>query len=269
MPVNQISEYMDYHLHTKRCKHAEGEMIEFIEAAIERGIAWLGFADHAPTQDCFDLAHRMTWNEFENYAAEVDLLRDRFPEIRILLGVEADIYPGFEDSLSSLKQNFPIDYTIGSVHYVQNQLLFHMNHNLSISNRDLFCLKEYCNLLHMGIMSGLIDIIGHLDLIKYIFPENSMTVYSALSALLPIMAEREIAVEFNTSGYRKKLQRPFPDPLIVKHLAASKILMCLGSDAHRVHEVGLYFKESLQLLKDAGYRAFLTHPDQRLMFSAE
>jgi histidinol-phosphatase (PHP family) len=38
----------NYHTHTTRCNHAEGEDREYIENAIKGGMETLGFSDHAP-----------------------------------------------------------------------------------------------------------------------------------------------------------------------------------------------------------------------------
>ena len=38
----------NYHTHTARCGHAVGEDEEYVKRAIECGIKYMGFSDHAP-----------------------------------------------------------------------------------------------------------------------------------------------------------------------------------------------------------------------------
>jgi len=38
----------DHHIHTRLCRHAEGEPREHVERAIGLGMSALGFADHLP-----------------------------------------------------------------------------------------------------------------------------------------------------------------------------------------------------------------------------
>ena len=38
----------NYHTHTWRCLHASGTERQYVERAIEGGLAVLGFSDHAP-----------------------------------------------------------------------------------------------------------------------------------------------------------------------------------------------------------------------------
>lgn len=38
----------NYHSHTKRCGHAEGEDEAYVQEAIKNGYRYMGFSDHAP-----------------------------------------------------------------------------------------------------------------------------------------------------------------------------------------------------------------------------
>ncbi len=38
----------DYHIHTRLCRHAEGEPREYVERALALGMTEMGFADHLP-----------------------------------------------------------------------------------------------------------------------------------------------------------------------------------------------------------------------------
>ena len=46
----------NFHTHTRRCGHADGEDREYVEAAIRAGIRILGFSDHSPM--IFPSGHR-------------------------------------------------------------------------------------------------------------------------------------------------------------------------------------------------------------------
>ena len=39
---------IDYHLHTPLCRHATGSPEEYLEAARQKGLREIGFADHYP-----------------------------------------------------------------------------------------------------------------------------------------------------------------------------------------------------------------------------
>lgn len=42
---------INFHTHTKRCKHAKGEDKDYIDAAIKNNLDILGFSDHGPYPD--------------------------------------------------------------------------------------------------------------------------------------------------------------------------------------------------------------------------
>ena len=44
-------ELRDYHTHHKRCHHAEGDIIDYIKSAIEKGLTEIGISDHFPMKN--------------------------------------------------------------------------------------------------------------------------------------------------------------------------------------------------------------------------
>ena len=59
----------NYHTHTSRCHHAEGEDREYIENAIKGGYKVLGFSDHCPWvyRDGFVSGIRMLPSQLDDY----------------------------------------------------------------------------------------------------------------------------------------------------------------------------------------------------------
>ena len=61
----------NYHTHTYRCGHAEGDVGEYAEQAEKAGLRTLGFSDHTP-YDFYDIGPRsqpmrMSLEEFPGY----------------------------------------------------------------------------------------------------------------------------------------------------------------------------------------------------------
>ena len=106
----------NYHTHTTRCHHAQGEDREYVEAAIRKGLKTLGFSDHAPylfKDEKFWSAHRMETDLLHDYAESVRSLQKEYAkDIRILLGFELEYYPDLhKDEMAFLKSVKP-DYII-------------------------------------------------------------------------------------------------------------------------------------------------------------
>jgi histidinol-phosphatase (PHP family) len=68
------------------------------------------------------------------------------------------------------------------------------------------------------------------------------------------IARAGVAMEFNTSGWRKPLPEPSPGPRILYEMARRRIPVTLGSDAHSPKRTGENFRKALRLLDAAGYR---------------
>ena len=60
----------DYHMHTALCRHAQGKVADYRNAAGTLGIPEICFVDHAPNPDGYDSNHRMNLNEFVHLSGD-------------------------------------------------------------------------------------------------------------------------------------------------------------------------------------------------------
>jgi len=248
-----VIEKADYHIHTKLCKHATGEIDQYVEMAIRLGMFKIGFSDHAPTDSGFDPAHRMNIDEFPYYIESIERAKKSYSDINIVIGIEADIYPGFEKNLEKLRRDFPVEYVIGSVHFIDD-VEVHGNRIQSYSKEEKSSLiKRYFDLLETGIYSGLIDVVAHIDLIKWSLADMQDEIVCHCERILKIVDVRNLILEVNTSGLRKKPGEIYPGPDILNRASLLNIPVCLGSDAHNPDDVGLNFEDAVSILKRLGY----------------
>ena len=239
----------DYHIHTKRCKHAEGEMREYVEKAIELNIPEIAFTDHIPLPNDFDLPHRMAFNELEDYLKEIETIKYQYPEIKIHSGIEADFYDGFDEYLYQTFRHFNFEIIIMSVHFIKNWPKNNWVFSYHFPNRPIHEIySDYLQALKRGIDTGLFDIVGHLDLIKNedvpLMDTNKLEVLD----ILKCTKNQSMAVEINTSGLRKDITETYPSLNILPYLEKYKIPITLGSDAHKPEQVGSKFDETEKIL---------------------
>ncbi|MBN2028894.1 histidinol-phosphatase, partial [bacterium] len=213
----------------------------------------IGFADHAPAKKGFDPEHRMTLDQFSEYVREIQKLRTQFPSIIIRLGIEVDLHPDFEDVLNRLRQNYPIEYVIGSVHFVEDFFVFSTEETHRSNRPEETLVHQYFQLIDQGIESGLVDVIGHIDVIKWALPHAKMKIFSEGQRILEHIAERGLIIELNTSGLRKHPGEMYPAEDFLRLAHTWGIPICLGSDAHRPQEIGADFDKAYDLLKRIGY----------------
>ncbi len=233
----------DFHIHTKRCKHAEGTTREYVEQAIRLGLKEIAFTDHIPLPNGFDNAHRMDERELDEYVREIIGLQTLYPEITIRLGIEADFIDGYESYLERTIKAYPFEVVILSVHFIAHWPGGNWVFSYDFPNKSLQEIySEYLQAVKRGIETGLFNVVGHLDLIKRpnapLLSKNS----AEIDAILRAAKEKEMAIEINTSGFRKAIREPYPDLSFLPIIAQHGLKVTMGSDAHRPQQVGFKFE---------------------------
>jgi histidinol-phosphatase (PHP family) len=258
----------DYHIHTRLCRHAEGEPREYVERAVALGMMEMGFADHLPFLGGWEPRHDLTddWamglDELDDYVTLVqELAREYAADVRILLGIEADFIPETLDDTASVLAGYPFDYVIGSVHIVGDRFGFdhpEMEPRLADYGLDRIYL-ESLELARCAAESGLFDVVGHLDHAKKYArrPDDDEAVAAAASAALRAVAAAGMAVELNTAGWRKPVGESYPGPALLAEAAGLGIPLVVGSDAHRPGDVGHGFARAAEVARAAGYDTLL------------
>jgi histidinol-phosphatase (PHP family) len=245
----------DYHMHTPLCRHAIGSPTQYAARAVNLGFTEIGFSDHSPmAQDDFD-TWRMNLSHLDEYVALVDQARRDHPHLVIRLALEVDYLPGHEDWIRHLATLHPWDYFIGSVHYLSGSWAIDDPASLSTwREHDPFEVwSAYFDRLTQAAASGLFEAIGHADLPKKfgIRPHQDCT--PLFERFLSAARDSQTAIELNTAGLRKDCREIYPAPAILEIARRMEIPITLGSDAHAPEEVGMNFKEALQLARDTGY----------------
>ena len=158
---------IDYHIHTKLCRHASGEMEEYVECAILAGIKEMGFSDHMPMVTDRGDGLAMSIEELPLYVDKISELQEKYPEIVIKMGIEADYFPGLEKECKKITDKYQFDYVIGSVHFIKKWGFDNINQIAQWEEKDINKVySDYFALLRKSAESGLFDIIGHSDLVK-------------------------------------------------------------------------------------------------------
>ena len=256
----------DYHIHTYYCEHAEGKIEEYIERAIYLGLVDMAFSDHSPLPYPKRKGIAMDISNLSEYKREIRFLQEKYKEkINIKLALEVDFplwYP-----IDNLKTE-DFDFLIGSVHYIEKwgfdnpeEIENYKHWNVQVLNE-----KYYNTLLNM-IKSGYFQVVGHLDLIKKfaifpkIYPDNSL-----IKEIIFYIKKNKMAVELNTSGFRKPIKEAYPDNFWLEKLYNNDIPIVISSDAHSPDEVGYKIKWATSILKKIGYRKIAVFFNKKMNF---
>lgn len=255
---------IDYHIHTKRCGHAEGEMAEYVEQAIAAGLAEIGFSDHLPFPHKRDAGYTMAPEELPGYVKEVEALRRRYPQIRIKLGIEADYFPGGEKETERLVKTYPFDYVLGSIHFIDGWGFDIPEEKDTWKGKDVEAVyRSYFALLRESARLPFFDIIGHSDLVKKFGHRPGSPLKEEIEETARVFKEEGVAVEVNTSGLRKPAKEIYPSRILLEAYRRVAVPIVFGSDAHAPKEVGQDFDHAVALAKSVGYQEALIFEKRR------
>jgi histidinol-phosphatase (PHP family) len=258
---------IDLHSHTTLCNHASGTTEEFVKRAIELGIDYFGFSDHAPAKNGFDPKYRMDISQKDGYERDVLDLREKYKkDINILLGYEVDFLDG-DYIYDEIIKNKNIDYIIGSVHFIpQNDCKYSIfNHNFwgfdnpefidQYEDKDIDKIwEDYFEAIKMLARSGKFDIVGHLDLIKVFNFLPKKDIKQIASEAIKEIKKSGMVVELNPAGLRKKAKEQYPSRQLLEMCYESSIDITFGSDAHTPEQIGFGYDEVTSLAKEIGYK---------------
>lgn len=218
----------NYHTHTKRCRHANGEDREYVENAIQKGMQVLGFSDHAPylfKDPNYYSQFRMFTDQLEEYAESVRSLQKEYAnDIRILCGFELEYYPALHAEEKKFLSKVQPDYFIMGQHFAGNEI--DSPYVPLMDDSDNF--TAYISQVLEGLKTGDFLYLAHPDLAGYRYPEE--VIQREYRRLCEGAKALDIPLEINFLGLRTK--RHYPNQRLFKIAAEVGNKIIFGADAH-------------------------------------
>jgi len=260
----------NFHGHCTFCD-GKAEAEEFVKAASANGFRAYGFSSHSP------LPFRTNWNmdieKMPQYIAEINRLKQIYSEPEIYTGLEIDYLDETWNANIPYFKDLPLDYRIGSLHFIPWQLPLTEENMLCIDGPyedfldgvNLHCggsIRRMTELFFETSMrmveTGGFDVVGHIDKIHYNgsrhpdFDILASWFLRPFLALLDLVAEKGLTVEINTK-YLNRLGETFPHINSFGELKTRNIPVMVNSDCHFPALVNDGRAKTLQLLREAGY----------------
>lgn len=254
---------IDSHCHSFYSKHAVGTIDELVCASIAAGVTVLTITDHAPFP--VDAQNRLLESELESYFADIDKAQRTYKgEITLLRGLEVDYMPGTERYNRQLLAHYPMDFVIGSIHYVTvaDEPMVKV-WELPRLVADSF-LDKYFAQLEALLESQLFDAVGHADTLLRAIPEDVFL--RRFEPLIAPLVRSGIAYELNASGLRKSSLDPttgkemagrwsYPSRALLEKLLRNNVPLTIGSDAHDPRDAGAGIAELVEVLRPLGLQS--------------
>ncbi len=245
---------VDYHTHSI-LSDGNDKYEEMVRVAIAKGLDEIGFSDHVCLKPV-DWAIKMV--DIPVMTEQIlDLKLKYKDEINILYGIEMDYFPERETELKELIEDIPLDYVIGSVHFIEDWN-FDTDESLygKWPNDQLY--ENYFELIQQATVSGLFDIIGHLDIIKKfrIYPESNQE--KLFEDTIKLIKKHNLVVELNTGGIDRPCAEFTPGPKLLEMCYWNNVPITLCSDAHHAFQIARHFESAIDLLQQIGYSEIAT-----------
>lgn len=258
------SQLYNFHSHTQFCD-GRASMEDFAREVVAQGFTHYGFSPHSPIPG--ESTCNMLKIDMPIYLNEVNRIKEKY-------GDKATFYASMEiDYLGEewgpahpYFQKLPLDYRIGSVHFIPSQKGEMIDVDGSYENFTAK-MKRHFNgdiryvvetFYHQSIAmvnTGGFDLIGHFDKISDNAshycpgiedePWNQLLVTDLINAIIA----NKLTVEINTKAW-KNHHRFFPHPRYWQRLIEAQVPIIINSDAHYPHLINANRPQALSLLKE-------------------
>ncbi|NLX07366.1 MAG: histidinol-phosphatase HisJ family protein [Phycisphaerae bacterium] len=256
----------DFHLHTQLSVDAETTVEAMVQRAIELGFDEIALTDHLDNDPADPGAGKYDPHEA---LAQSHAMAARFADrIVVRHGVElAEAHRYVRENQAVYE--LAADVLIGSIHYVEG-------HGVHETLFDVMAPREaidrYFVLAAEMAEQGDFDVLGHLDYFLRYTRKRHQPDYDPqafrprIEAILRTIIDRNIALEVNTSGYRRGagIDQPFPQPVILGwYRAMGGRLLSIGSDAHKPDDMAIGFEPVAKILAAIGFDEYHVYRDRQ------
>ncbi len=252
--------YTDYHLHTHWSHDIKeyGPSFEDYLNIAEKNKINICFLDH---YELYYIENDETYpfyaGKIEQYLEEVDKIKATYEFV--LSGLEVDYYTDYEIKLREFMDDYgkEFDFIAGTLH--------EPDIGLPITNRDKLVellrkksvtqvVNKFFELSEEMIRSKIFENICHLDTIfRYINLRDLTPTFDTdvseerVLNLGRLCIKNNISIEYNLSGLKFPIKRPFPSKLVITQLKREGAKIFVGSDSHSIN----YFRTSISKVKKA------------------
>ncbi|MEN3043483.1 MAG: PHP domain-containing protein [Fervidobacterium sp.] len=222
----------DYHIHSNYSPDSEATVEDIIQVAHERGIEHIIITDHYELAD-----EHANVIDVENYRKEME-------KYSLLVGVELG-WDGVKQLDVDTKK---FDYVLISHHYVEEPITQQSYKNYLL--RLLNIIQRFDGY----------HALAHLDFPRRYHKEKepfSHELYDIVSEIYKVLIKNGKALEVNTASI---IAYGEPNPsieLLKLYRSLGGRNITVGSDAHRLEDIGRGIERGIEILKDIGYNYIL------------
>jgi histidinol-phosphatase (PHP family) len=248
---------INYHTHHYLCRHASGNVDDYVLEAIKNGYKILGMSDHGPLP-CEPPFERMSYKEFEEiYLKQIEDAKTKYQnKLQILKGLEIEYIYNYDSFYKDLLTK--VDYLILACHYYSGDELT-MKYKGSGNVNDSSKLEEYTDLAVAALNTGYFKIFAHPDIFMTSYPYFDSHAKECSKRIIEAAIKNNVVLEFNANGLRKGKRKfengdedySYPCKNFWNLVSEMNAEVTIGSDCHEPKLLHDYYVElSIELVKN-------------------
>lgn len=252
----------DAHVHLERGPYTAEWVSEFAASARKAGITELCLLDHSylfrefvplydnlrRSSDFIDrwLTRKAGVHTLDEYFRFAEAMRKQDFGLTIRFGLEVCFLPDQTAAIERLLEHTPLDFTVGSVHFIDDFAFDHKPELWQGINVDRAYRRFFEHSVDLA-GSGLFDGIAHPDSLKLFGHTPSYPLDEAYDTLAAALAKSGMYVEQNSGISRRASAEPGMTPALYAAMKCHNVPIRTASDAHCPADTGSgirYFYEN-------------------------
>ena len=233
-------------------------MEDYVLSAIKRGLKELGFLAHVEVRTNCPRRTWLTDEELELYWETGLSLREKYAgHIHVSLGLEVGVHPEALEDVQEVIGRRSWDRIGLSCHFVKNgDELINLSSRYSVAEMETLDQRALTARYYQTLINYIPLIkpfmVCHLDVPRKFLKDYHYDpeIKSLVRQVLWEMAQNQVRLEINTSGFTT-VGAPYPAAWILPEANALGIEPVLCSDSHKPEQVGRYYDEAIDYIKQA------------------
>lgn len=221
---------VNYHTHTYRCGHGNGNEEDMVKAAIDMGIEELGICEHVPLPHyrkhllnsviairtirsaaslCLAFikngpSMRMPYAQLDEHIEEIQRCQTLYKDqITIYKGFEAEGLAEYFDYYQTLLYENKVDYLILGHHFHKHCIHSDYFGKEKMTKKDIY---TYCNDVEKALATHLFSYLAHPDLFLIGYQSFDLDAQTVSRRICEKAKEYHIPLEINAGGMRRGLK---------------------------------------------------------------
>lgn len=205
-----------------------------------------------------------------DYYKNLLYLQDKYTDkISIKIGQEFGVQKQVLNKFEKLYKSYDYDFILMSIHSINGEALWLPNFKEGRNQVD-YNLQYYEELYNLVKSFKHYSVLAHLDVINR-NDENEPLDFQIIKPLVAEILKQAISdgkgIELNTSSARFGVKETTPSRDILKlYKDLGGEIITVGSDTHRPGQLGVGFKENIDVLKSIGFEYICTYNKQKPIF---